>query len=305
MGKSLATPARRAEWLSDPDDVELIRYWDGQRWTEYTLLKPSGWDAAGAGRRRARWQRRWIAAPALVMALLVAVALVNGQQDTSSSNNEAGSSDLPTPVSEPTAPVETEAPPAVMPSVIGLNRKQSEQALAAAGLAVSDIRKVPSDQPKGTVLRQGRKAGVSLIAGSSVALVIAVPYPRIPDVVGRTEAKARTLLRNAGFMVKTSVETRTSGADGAVLRQSPAGTNRAKPGSRVTVVIASVVRPVAPPAPKTNCTPGYDPCLPPASDYDCAGGSGDGPGYATGPVRISGSDPYDLDRDGDGIACES
>lgn len=25
-----------------------------------------------------------------------------------------------------------------------------------------------------------------------------------------------------------------------------------------------------------NCTPGYDPCLPPASDYDCAGGSGVG-----------------------------
>jgi hypothetical protein len=34
-----------------------------------------------------------------------------------------------------------------------------------------------------------------------------------------------------------------------------------------------------------QCTPGYSPCLPPASDYDCAGGSGDGPNY-TGPVRL-------------------
>jgi hypothetical protein len=39
--------------------------------------------------------------------------------------------------------------------------------------------------------------------------------------------------------------------------------------------------------------------LAPASDYDCAGGSGNGPKY-TGPVRVTGSDPYDLDRDGDG-----
>ncbi|WP_183407770.1 fibronectin type III domain-containing protein [Nocardioides marmoriginsengisoli] len=53
-----------------------------------------------------------------------------------------------------------------------------------------------------------------------------------------------------------------------------------------------------------NCTPGYSPCLPPKSDYDCAGGSGDGPGYAHGPIYVTGSDPYDLDRDGDGIACE-
>jgi hypothetical protein len=52
-----------------------------------------------------------------------------------------------------------------------------------------------------------------------------------------------------------------------------------------------------------NCTPGYSPCLAPASDYDCFGGSGNGPKY-TGPVRVTGSDPYHLDRDGDGKGCE-
>jgi hypothetical protein len=54
-----------------------------------------------------------------------------------------------------------------------------------------------------------------------------------------------------------------------------------------------------------NCTPGYSPCLPPMSDYDCANGSGNGPGYAYGPIYVSGSDPYDLDQDGDGVACEN
>jgi hypothetical protein len=54
-----------------------------------------------------------------------------------------------------------------------------------------------------------------------------------------------------------------------------------------------------------NCIDGYSPCLPPASDYDCAGGSGDGPEYANGPIQVSGSDPYELDSDGDGVACES
>ena len=56
------------------------------------------------------------------------------------------------------------------------------------------------------------------------------------------------------------------------------------------------------PAPSRDCDPNYTgACLKPDSpDYDCAGGSGDGPDY-TGAVQSVGSDPYDLDRDGDGF----
>jgi hypothetical protein len=55
----------------------------------------------------------------------------------------------------------------------------------------------------------------------------------------------------------------------------------------------------------SECDPNYSgECLDPyASDYDCAGGSGDGPEY-TGPVTVVGSDHYGLDSDGDGYACE-
>ena len=55
--------------------------------------------------------------------------------------------------------------------------------------------------------------------------------------------------------------------------------------------------------PAQDCTPGYSPCLPPAYDYDCIGGSGNGPAY-TGRVEVTGVDIYELDRDGDGIGCE-
>jgi hypothetical protein len=39
-------------------------------------------------------------------------------------------------------------------------------------------------------------------------------------------------------------------------------------------------------------------------DVDCAGGSGNGPAYVDGPVKVIGNDIYDLDRDGDGWGCE-
>jgi endonuclease YncB( thermonuclease family) len=60
-----------------------------------------------------------------------------------------------------------------------------------------------------------------------------------------------------------------------------------------------------PPAPANNCHPSYQgACLDPtASDYDCAGGSGNGPEY-TGFVTVVGDDEYGLDADGDGEGCE-
>jgi len=55
----------------------------------------------------------------------------------------------------------------------------------------------------------------------------------------------------------------------------------------------------------SECDSNYDgACVPIASDVDCAGGSGNGPEYVAGPVRVVGDDIYELDREGDGIACE-
>jgi hypothetical protein len=56
---------------------------------------------------------------------------------------------------------------------------------------------------------------------------------------------------------------------------------------------------------KGACHPSYEgACLDPNSyDYDCEGGTGNGPDY-TGEVDVVGDDPFDLDRDGDGTACE-
>jgi hypothetical protein len=53
-----------------------------------------------------------------------------------------------------------------------------------------------------------------------------------------------------------------------------------------------------------ECHPSYSGCLDPYSpDYDCEGGSGDGPDY-TGTVEVIGYDEYELDDDGDGIGCD-
>lgn len=66
------------------------------------------------------------------------------------------------------------------------------------------------------------------------------------------------------------------------------------------------VDPTPTPTPESSCDPSYEgACLDPdAADYDCEGGSGDGPEY-TGTVRVVGDDHFDLDRDADGVACDA
>ena len=61
----------------------------------------------------------------------------------------------------------------------------------------------------------------------------------------------------------------------------------------------------APPVKSSHaCDPNYSGCVPIASDVDCASGGGNGPEYAEGPIRVIGDDIYQLDGDGDRIACE-
>jgi hypothetical protein len=60
------------------------------------------------------------------------------------------------------------------------------------------------------------------------------------------------------------------------------------------------------PEESSECDPNYaGACLDPySSDYDCEGGSGNGPDY-TGTVTVVGEDHYGLDADGDRTGCEA
>jgi hypothetical protein len=104
------------------------------------------------------------------------------------------------------------------------------------------------------------------------------------------------------LLVDTSrIDFKTSSATSiAIRRRAPKPAPTPTPTPRPTPTATTTPKPAA------NCDPSYrGACLKPDSpDYDCEGGSGDGPDY-TGEVRVVGPDHYDLDRDGDGIACDT
>jgi hypothetical protein len=300
-------------WYADPWDATRIRYWDGAAWSPHSLPQPGATDMPGglatvgsAGSVRPWWQSRFAILTAVGGLLLGIALLAPGNHPATTADSDTAPHSSPSPT---TAPTPEQRVLAKVPSVTGMNLARARQQLRARGLRIGRIERRPSAKRPGTVLDQGFYGGARVRPGATVPLVIAVLLPQVPSVVGTSRAAAIKTLEAAGFEVITRTETRTSGTAGMVLSQGPTGEARAQPGSVVHLVIAHVV-----PAPSSgtgsggstsDCTPGYSPCLPLAYDYDCAGGSGDGPEYANGPIRVTGSDPYDLDRDGDGVACES
>ncbi|GAA1538104.1 hypothetical protein GCM10009788_45860 [Nocardioides humi] len=250
---------------------------------------------------------RWVLTGATAAFLVLVLALPDEPSPTGRDEAPAASApEVDAVVDQKPTGTPTAAVPVAVPDLVGQDREEARAALEGVGLVLGEIATEPSRRAADSVLRQSTAAGTEAAPGSSVDVVLAAPLPEVPDVLGLREGKAVKRLERAGFVVDVSTRVTRTGADGVVLEQRPGAATGKRPGATIRIVVSDVqIAPLAqsPPADR-NCTPGYSPCLAPASDYDCAGGSGDGPEYVYGTVRVTGSDPYDLDRDGNGIGCD-
>ena len=164
---------------------------------------------------------------AIVIALF-AIGLASGDtQDTAES---------PSPASETTAPTQTEAP-GTMPDLVGLSVSDALQALEPFDIAVIGQTERASRSPEGTVLSQDPLAGSELSEATFVTVVVAEPFPRVPNVVGDKVTKARATLKDAEFSVTVKLQTSSQPKE-TVIRQSPEGGTSARPGRVVTLVVA-------------------------------------------------------------------
>jgi serine/threonine-protein kinase len=110
-------------------------------------------------------------------------------------------------------------------------------ALTSVGLLVSQTIAAPSDQPQGTVLEVTPEVGSVTTAGSGVVLTIASGEVTVPNLVGVEAIQAKTLLIQAGFLIKEFYDFDAAQPIGVVIRQAPdAGTTQTI-GKSVTITI--------------------------------------------------------------------
>jgi serine/threonine-protein kinase len=121
--------------------------------------------------------------------------------------------------------------------LVGIPLEAARNILTAAGLLIAQTQPVDSDQAPGVVLSVIPEPGTSITAGSGVVLQIASGNVQVPLLVGVNEIQARTLLVQAGFLVREIYAYDASQELGVVLAQAPeAGTTRII-GSAVTITV--------------------------------------------------------------------
>jgi eukaryotic-like serine/threonine-protein kinase len=143
-----------------------------------------------------------------------------------------------------------------VPDVVGLSTDAATAQLTRAGFR-TQIQRVPSNQPEGTVVAQapgggaraqrGRVVRINVARGGSettTTVVTTTTTPSratVPDAVGQDEATARSTLEGAGFVVRAVDRTVTDPSqEGLVVRQSPVGGSSAAPGSTVTITVGRI-----------------------------------------------------------------
>jgi len=125
---------------------------------------------------------------------------------------------------------------------------------------------------------------------------------RAKQVAQRARQQARLRQQARAAARRAAAQRRIRAARRAALRQQQA---RQREARQLAAAQARERKEAETAEATSECDPSYSgACLDPySSDYDCEGGSGNGPDY-TGEVSVTGEDHYGLDADGDGVGCE-
>jgi serine/threonine-protein kinase len=121
--------------------------------------------------------------------------------------------------------------------IIGLSLEEARYKLTTAGLLISQTIATDSDQAPGVVLSVNPIPGTTITAGSGVTLEIASGNVQVPSLVGLSEINAKTVLTQAGFLIREITASDPGKQNGEVLAQAPEAGATKTIGSVVTITI--------------------------------------------------------------------
>ena len=138
--------------------------------------------------------------------------------------------------------VSSDGPPKIpVPDVSGLDGALAQRLIAAAGLAATQVESVQAASIPGITMLTRPPAGSVLPPGASVTVVVSRGAPTIPvpDLLGMSQADARTRVEVEGLQLGTVTRRRTAAANpGTVVAQQPGAGTLAAPGTVVDIVVA-------------------------------------------------------------------
>ncbi len=305
------------EWRPDPADGSRVRWWNGAYWTAHVSRDGTVWQEPMAARSRSR--RVWwiVAAAALGIILLIAAPsfMVLVAVVVLTTAIFALTKGMPTWLrlgSKRVAGVVAAGAVAtlIVSGSVAAAASQGDQAPAArAALTPVEVVEEPDTPPPAARATPSAEPEPVLVV-TEETVTEAIPFESSVVDDPSLPAGQVTVTTEGVDGQRSLVYSVTWDGDREVKRELVSDSVTVAPIAKVTANGTYVAPPPPPPpppaAPAGNCDSNYaDACVPIASDVDCAGGSGNGPAYFGGVARVVGSDIYELDRDGDGYACET
>lgn len=134
-----------------------------------------------------------------------------------------------------------EPDPVSVPALSGMTKSEAEIALNDEGLKMKGYEKA-SDIEKGLFVESDPKEGTAIAPGSVVAVYFSTgpESSEVPDVVGKSQAEAKTLIEAAGLEVDPSYVTETGGSipKDSVTKTDPKAGETVAAGSAVKLFIS-------------------------------------------------------------------
>ena len=317
-----------------PDGRGGLRYWDGGAWTDYTSR--NYWSRRDSGRSQAPgsgdnvrasnattplWLRtptplhhRWPIWVIVVVLGLIGFSALGNTDEPATDTVTTTSDPTPPPQPDPTAGTPTPAPTASSTSTPRPSPTATPGRRAAALLFIADqkdgdsfvasdgneyrlglVNTAEASEPCGP--EASRFTRDFLAGGFTVDAYSRDRYGRrVAEVFDRSGRSLNVALAKNGYGNDRYLnQFRHENPD--LARRLDAAFSAADTPSCSRVAPAPLLQQPKPAGPTSgNCMPGYDPCLPVRGDMNCPD--------VGHPVRVTGSDPYGLDRDGDGVGCD-
>ena len=155
-----------------------------------------------------------------------------------------------------------------LPDVVGQQKDDAADQLRSLGVRVV-LSQRDEDAPTDEVVQMQPPGGTKVAENTKVTLYWSDGPEQVPDVVGKTESQARTLIEKAGFKASVVQTTNTTEKKGTVVQQAPDPDTTLNKGSPVTIVVSAYEppppTPTAPPSPTVTVSPTAPPSAPPSA----------------------------------------
>lgn len=179
-----------------------------------------------------KWIGVGIISVILIIAVFVLVKLVGGVSFTGK--------DATTVPQSSAAATTASSEKAVVPNVVGKTEEEAKEELNKEGLGYKPSYQASSTVEKGKVISQGTKQGTSVAKNTTITLTISSGPDSITvnNVLGMSESKASSTLKNAGFIVEVEYDYSDTVEQGNVISQSPSANSSAAEGDTVTIKVS-------------------------------------------------------------------